>query len=280
MKKTRNLLLSMLFIATLFNLQSCSDDDETTNPEPAAKKVQLANNSTFGKILTDSEGKSLYFFSKDTKDTSECSGGCADIWPIFYEENITVTSGLDTGDFDTITRADGEKQTTYKGWPLYYFANDNASGETNGDSVNDVWFIAKPDYSLMYVVTQLVGHDGNNYTSDYSVGDGNTFYITDIDGNTLYAFNNDTNSNNNFTAEDFSNNGVWPVAEITLDKIPSILNIDDFSTIDVYGKTQLTYKGWPLYYFKHDTNRGDNKGVSVPTAGVWPVVNTDTTTAP
>ncbi|HIE45389.1 MAG TPA: hypothetical protein EYP87_04305 [Flavobacteriaceae bacterium] len=45
---------------------------------------------------------------------------------MFYEENITVTSGLDTGYFDTITRAEEKKQTTYKGCPLYYFANDNA----------------------------------------------------------------------------------------------------------------------------------------------------------
>jgi len=278
MKKTKNLLLSMLFIATLFSLQSCKDDE--TTPEPEAKKVQLADNATFGKILTDSEGNSLYFFSKDTKSTSECSGGCVDIWPIFYEENITVDTGLDTADFSTITREDGEKQTTYKGWPLYYFANDNAAGDTNGDAVNNVWFIAKPDYSLMFVVAQLVGHDGNNYMSDYTVGDGVTPYITDIDGNTLYSFMNDTNGTNNFTASDFSNNGVWPIAEITLDKIPSILSNSDFGTIDVYGRTQLTYKGWPLYYFGQDTNRGDNKGISFPAPGVWPVVNTTTTVAP
>jgi predicted lipoprotein with Yx(FWY)xxD motif len=241
--------------------------------------VKIAENSTFGKILTDSEGMSLYFFSKDAKGTSLCTNGCLDKWPVFYKENITVDAGLDKADFETITRADGQKQTIYKGWPLYYFVNDNAAGETNGDKVNNVWYIAKPDYSLMYITAQLVGHDGINYLSDYTEGDGNTFYITSIEGSTLYTFTKDAKNKNNFTAEDFSNNSVWPIAEISLDKIPSILDADDFGTIDVYGKTQLTYKGWPLYYFGQDVERGDNKGISFPAPGVWPVANTETTPA-
>jgi len=116
----------------------------------------------------------------------------------------------------------------------------------------------------MYAQAQLIGHDGKNYTEDYTEGDGATAYIVDIDGNTLYTFINDTKDTNNFTNADFSNNGVWPIAEITLDKIPSILANSDFGTIDVFGRTQLTYKGWPLYYFGQDAARGDNKGISFP----------------
>ena len=246
-------------------------------PEPAESSVKLADDATFGKILTDADGMSLYFFSLDTKDTSACTtSGCLGAWPIFYQENVIADTGLEPADFATIDRADGEKQTTYKGWPLYYFAGDSAAGDTAGDMVNNVWFIAKPDYSLMYVRAQLVGNDGNNYLGDYTEGDGLTFYITDIDGRTLYGFLNDTKDTNNYTQSDFSNNGTWPIAEITLDKIPSILDAADFGSIDVFGRTQLTYKGWPLYYFGPDGARGDNKGVSVPSPGVWPIVNTDT----
>ena len=90
---------------------------------------------------------------------------------------------------------------------------------------------------------------------------------------------NDTRNTNNFTAADFSNNGVWPIVEITLNKAPSILNEAGFGTIDVFGRTQLTYKGWPLYYFGQDTARGDNKGVSVPNPGVWPIINVNTAPA-
>lgn len=271
----KKLFLFTLIISSVIVFQACQEEEVTV-----PNKVRLSDDATFGKILTDSEGNSLYFFSKDTKETSLCTGGCVDIWPIFYEENLTLDSGLEISDFSTITRTDGVKQTTYKGWPLYYFANDAAAGETKGDQVNDVWFIAKPDYSLMYVTSQLVGHDGINYTSNYEPGDESTFYITDINGNTLYSFKNDTNNTNNFTAADFSNNGVWPIVELELDKIPSILNSADFGTISVYGRSQLTYKGWPLYYFGQDANRGDNKGISFPAPGVWPIVNVNTTVAP
>ena len=269
----------LLLLVSVFLLQSCNDDDDT-NTKSAENTVKLANSSTHGKILTDEDGMSLYFFSKDSKETSECIDGCLDLWPIFYQEKITTDSGLDLADFATITRSDGEKQTTYKGWPLYYFANDAIAGDTNGDGVKSIWFIAKPDYSLMYVVSQLTGHDGKNYKSDYTEGDEATPYIVDIEGRTLYTFIKDTENTNNFTKEDFSNNGVWPIAEITLDRIPSNLDTNDFNTIDVFGRTQLTYKGRPLYYFGQDSQKGDNMGISFPAAGVWPVANVDTSAAP
>jgi predicted lipoprotein with Yx(FWY)xxD motif len=281
----KNIFLSIFVIAFLF--QSCSKDsnptpivDPSPDPSPVAKSVKLADNATFGKILTDADGKSLYFFSLDTKDNSACLDGCLDVWPVFYKETITIDTGLQASDFATINRTDGTKQTTYKGWPLYYFANDNTPGDTNGDKVNDVWYVAKPDYSLMYVSAQLVGHDGKNYLDDYNEGEGASFYLVDIAGNTLYSFSNDAKNTNNFTKSDFSNNAVWPIAEISIYKIPSILNPADFGTIDVFGKAQLTYKGWPLYYFGQDAARGDNKGISFPSPGIWPIVNNLSALAP
>ncbi len=271
-----------LLMAFIFSLQSCSNDDgeALVDSETNASVVQLSNDSTLGSILTDASGKTLYFFSKDTKDTSKCLDGCIDVWPIFYSPNVVVGTGLSTSDFETITRSDGELQTTYKGWPLYYFASDNAAGDTNGEDINNVWYVAKPDYSLMYAKSQLVGHDGNNYTSNYTLGDGETSYIVNVNGKTLYTFANDTNNNNNFTNSDFSNNSVWPIVEITLDQIPSILENSDFGTIDVHGRNQLTYKGWPLYYFGQDVARGDNKGISFPAPGVWPIANVNIAIAP
>nr|MBA2761379.1 hypothetical protein [Segetibacter sp.] len=60
-----------------------------------------------------------------------------------------------------------------------------------------------------------------------------------------------------------------------------ILDKTLFGVIDVFGKKQLTYKGWPLYYFGQDAQvRGANKGISFPSPAVWPVVGKDTPTAP
>ncbi|MCX2678685.1 hypothetical protein OOZ15_01910 [Galbibacter sp. EGI 63066] len=286
MKKT---IYSLVLIVSVFYSCSSSDDSDDgttpTDPETPENTVKLSEDGTFGEILTDSEGMTLYFFSNDSKMTSTCEGECLSAWPVFYEEELTLDDGLDEADFGTITREDGEKQTTYKGWPLYYYVGDSSAGDTIGDGVGNVWYVAKPDYSLMYVNAQLVGNDGNNYViddnGDYVEGDGATLYITDALGNTLYAFTPDTNDTNNYTAEDFSNDAAWPIFHEDLGSIPSILNESDFNVISVHGeRNQLTYKGWPLYYFGGDGQKGDNKGVSVPEPGIWPIVNTATGVAP
>jgi predicted lipoprotein with Yx(FWY)xxD motif len=281
MKKT-----IFLFLASILVLQSCSKDDETTvTPTPTPNAVRLSDNATHGKILTDSEGKSLYFFSNDSKGIATCTTGtCADTWPVFYKETITLDAGLNAADFATIT-VGTRKQTTYKGYPLYYFVNDNAAGQTNGDKVNNVWYVAKPDYSLMYSHAQLIGKDasGNpvNYKSDYTPGNELTFYMTDNKGRTLYTFSNDKKDKNNFTNATFSNNSVWPVFNVALDKLPSILNPADFGTITINGtQQQMTYKGWPLYYYGQDLLRGDNFGINFPIPGKWPVPNANTALAP
>ncbi len=277
MNKRKNVVFMLLVLIGLVGFQSCKSDD---NSDPAQNKVRLLDNATHGKILADENGRTLYFFSDDADGTSACTDGCLNNWPIFYQENLTLDAGLDLADFNTITRADGSKQNTYKGWPLYYYVTDQNLGDTFGDGVNGDWYIAKPDYAVMFTFSQLVGHDGNNYTSDYTVGTGETGYIVDANGRTLYIFSHDSNNTNTFTASDFGNNAIWPIAEIELAEVPSNLNKNDFGTIDVFGKTQLTYKGWPLYYFGQDSERGDNKGISFPAAGVWPVANTNTTVAP
>ncbi|WP_233702562.1 hypothetical protein [Hyunsoonleella flava] len=275
-----------LILIALFTISSCSndDDDYTTIPPPQNNAVQLKTNATFGSVLTNSQGFTLYFFSKDSKAASNCSGGCLNNWPAFFAEDLTLDNGLNASDFGTITRADGSKQTTFKGWPLYTFANDASAGDINGDGAGGVWYVAKPDYTVMMVSAQLVGRDkdGNesNLTSNYTEGDEETFYMVDAEGNTLYSFVNDTKGVNNFTKDDFSNNGVWPIFEATIVNIPSVLSASDFGSINVFGRSQITYKGWPLYFFGQDTQRGDNYGVGFPAAGVWPIVNQNIDEAP
>ena len=38
----------------------------------------------------------------------------------------------------TVKRPDGTEQVTYKGMPLYTFAQDRAAGEANGQGIKDV----------------------------------------------------------------------------------------------------------------------------------------------
>jgi transforming growth factor-beta-induced protein len=185
---------------------------------------------------------------------------------------LQVGEGLNSSDFGTIVREDGSKQTTYKGWPLYYYVQDQNPGDVLGDGRSNVWFAAKPDYTIMLVNNQLLGNDGKNYTGNYTEGDETIQYFTDGKGRTLYTWTRDFQNTNKFTRPDFSNNANWPVYEEDNIVVPSILDASLFSSIDVHGRKQMTYKGWPLYYFGADGNvRGSNKGVSVPSPGVWPV---------
>lgn len=274
----------LLVVATFLFLAGC--DDNETSP-PASKEINLANNNALGSVLVDGDGRTLYFFAKDTKGSSTCEGGCLNTWPIFHIENPELSAGLSSSDFGEITRADGQEQTTYKGWPLYYYSPDGngvleGPGETLGDGVNNVWYVAKDDYSLMVADAQLVGDDGINYTSSYVAGDGSTKYFTDGYGRTLYMFTQDYKNDNNFTATDLSNNGVWPVFHVEIAALPSYINKDEFGEITLAdGSTkQTTFRGWPLYYFGEDAmTRGSNKGVSFPSPGVWPILNNGTTMA-
>ncbi len=275
----------MFLLATTFFFIACSSDEDpiinpTPDPDPVAQ-VLLDGSAGLGEILTDQDGRSLYFFSSDIDGNSACNGGCATNWPPYFIEDLNVENGLSINDFSTITRTDGSSQTAYKGWPLYYFANDNGPNVANGEGVNNVWFVARPDYTIMVANGQLVGIDGISYTDQYQAGAGLTEYLVDDMGRTLYTFVNDFAGVNNFTASDFSNDGVWPLYEADLGEIPSTYSSSDFRTIDVFGKRQLTYKNWPLYYFGQDNAiRGNNGGISFPAPGIWPIANSSIESAP
>ena len=286
MKYSKNISLSLIAFCFAVFIPSCTKED--TNPSPAVSTIQLKTSATLGTYLADSLGYTLYYFSNDFDGNSNCTGGCLNIWPIYYAgDNLTqskLPSGLDIADFGTITTSTGAKQTTYKTWPLYYYApsatRENA-GETKGEGVNNIWFVAKPDYSIMLVNAQLVGKDGKTYKGDYTEGTGKTLYFSDAKGVTMYGFTPDSFNINKFTKPDFSNNPSWPIYETDKVVVPSILDKTLFGTTDVFGKTQLTYNGWPLYYFGQDSlKRGLNKGVSVPAPGVWPVMVKEAAAAP
>lgn len=277
-------LFSTTIVIAMFSMLSCSKNSSTNAPTPVTPgpNVKLTDNTKLGSVLTDSLGKTLYFFSLDTGANSSCTGGCVVAWPVFYNSQLKLGANLDSSDFNVITRSDGSKQNTYKGWPLYYYQGDLKAGDINGDASGSVWFVAKPDYTVMLINNILVGNNGIQYTSSYQPGQQVVQYITDAYGRTLYAFSPDKFKHNTYTKSDFSNNATWPIYEASkVNNIPSILDKTAFDTLAVFGKIQITYKGWPLYFFGPDKQqRGSTKGVSVPTPGVWPIVNQSSVVAP
>jgi len=290
--RLRFFFIPFLSIIALGMFSSCSKSsggyDNTTPPPSAPAAVvsgpafQLKTDSHFGSILADANGNTLYFFSLDADGKSACTAGCLAVWPVSYNAGTTYGAGLTGSDFSSITRSDGSRQSTYKGWPLYTYAGDAVPGTVKGDGIDGVWFVAKPDYTIMLAVTQLVGNDGVKYDSTYRPGNGATLYMTDDHGVTLYSFSIDKSGKNNYTLSDFSNDAVWPIVQISfVQNVPSLLDKSAFSSITVFTKPQLTYKGWPVYRFGADANtRGNTKGVSFPTPGIWPVMDQASQSAP
>ena len=106
--------------------------------------IKISAKDGIGKFLTDAKGMTLYIFKKDSPGKSACAGPCVEKWPLYFREKVAAPDGVMAGDFGTITREDGKKQTTYKGWPLYYFAGDKAKGDVAGQGMGNVWFVANP----------------------------------------------------------------------------------------------------------------------------------------
>jgi len=104
------------------------------------------DNDKLGWFMTDENRMTLYTFKKDIPGTSSCgkANDCIVKWPAFHAEAIDAELPMKSGDFGTIVRDDGKKQTTYKGMPLYYFSKDVKPGDANGHGVNNVWSVVKP----------------------------------------------------------------------------------------------------------------------------------------
>ena len=149
-------IFTLAILSIIFALAACGksteEKTETDQPDQAqteqspADSLQLLKNEKAEEYLADSQGRALYYFKKDEAGKSNCSGDCLANWPAFTQEDFAVLEGFNKKDFDMITREDnGEKQVTYKGFPLYYFAKDQQEGDVNGQGVKDVWFVVNSE---------------------------------------------------------------------------------------------------------------------------------------
>jgi predicted lipoprotein with Yx(FWY)xxD motif len=173
--------------------------------------------------------------------------------------DVSVGDGVDGSLLGTAPRTDGSSHVTYNGWPLYYFAADNAPGDTNGQGVNDVWYVLDPagDGIGLAASVEIV-------LAENDLGS----VLTDADGNTLYLFDPDAQGES--VCYDQCETA-WPplVADATAGEGVDEALLGTAPRTD--GSTQVTYNGWPLYYFANDAAPGDINGQGV--NDVWWVVD-------
>jgi predicted lipoprotein with Yx(FWY)xxD motif len=157
------LLTALAALLAILLFTACGDDEPDDTASPAATSestaeaadassassssptVEIAGEGD-ARYLVGPTGHTLYLFANDGPSVSNCSDGCAGTWP-----PLLVTAGAEPSAADgiqgalaVIDRADGDRQITLGGAPLYYYAADTAPGDRNGDGVGGVWSIARP----------------------------------------------------------------------------------------------------------------------------------------
>ncbi len=224
----------------------------------------------------DREGFTLYTFEDDRNDSngdgagdSDCNDGCAETWPPLFAD-AGATPG---GPFTIIDRDDGSRQWALDGLPLYFFAPDQAPGETNGEAAGRVWYVARPqpitnsetDLSTVLTgATSVRGLDGAGQP---------TLERAEFAGFSLYVFDGDSVDGDGDGAGDSDCNGgcaqLWPPLFADAGARPtgnfSIISRDD-------GNRQWALRGDPLYFFIEDLAPGDVTGDE--RGGVWHLART------
>jgi predicted lipoprotein with Yx(FWY)xxD motif len=153
----------------------------------------------------------------------------------------------------TTTRDDGSIQVTYNSWPLYYYHDDAAPGDANGQGIEDIWFAANPAFVMMGT---------NDAIGDLLIGAG---------GRTLYVFSQDQVTADGSMSVCFDECTIeWPPLVLPPGAEPNAGTgvPGELGTIQrADGSLQVTYNGAPLYYFHEDEDPGDANGDGV--KDVW-----------
>jgi len=99
--------------------------------------VDVATNATFGMVLTNALGFTLYTLPSDHDGITSCTGSCASIWPaLTVPSGTTPTAGPGVpGTVSAVLQPDAADQVTYNDSPLYTFVGDPSPGQATGNGV-------------------------------------------------------------------------------------------------------------------------------------------------
>ncbi len=264
MKKALTVISIVVLFTALGMAQSWSTNSTGAstqiNSNVGSYTINVSYKSGIGNYLVGPTGMTLYYFTENANGKT-FNGTYLDFWSPFYVSKIVVPSELNSKEFSVITGGNGKPQMAYKGWPLYYYIGDNKPGETNGQGFKGLWYVMKPDYTVMIATNAKVGN-----------------YLVNAYGMTLYYLQGET-------INDLKCNGMclsfWPAFNASRIVVPSGLKASSFKLFTgMDGKSQISYDGHSLYYFIRDAKRRDITGNNLRDPfGLWHVVtlNSETT---
>ena len=127
---------------------SAKPGTSTTSNSSGAASVVGTKTGSLGTFLVDGKGRALYLWEADHGSTSTCTGACAQAWPPLTITGPPKASGAVRGSLlGTTKRADGSREVTYAGHPLYLFAGDSRAGQTTGQgstAFGAAWWVVTP----------------------------------------------------------------------------------------------------------------------------------------
>jgi predicted lipoprotein with Yx(FWY)xxD motif len=140
------LLASLVGLASTTGPASPARAQEIVPPpeELMPPTVAIAQHPVLGPLLTDPAGRTLYVYGADTPDRTTCTGPCEQAWPPYVIDGDPIAPAELPGELGAIMRPDGTRQVTYDHLPLYYYSRDAQPGDTNGQGIGGVWFVATP----------------------------------------------------------------------------------------------------------------------------------------
>lgn len=248
----------------------------------AAQTLALKESPGLGKVVTDSEGLTLYRFDKDSPKPpkSACVGDCATTWPPVPAADAKAATGINAADLGSVTRADGSKQLTLGGWPVYRYAKDQAAGDTNGEGVGGVWHALAADGGKAADAEKAAegeqaGGAAEKPSADVSVADQPDLgkIVVDGEGRTLYRFSKDSAWPMKFACNGACLDTWKPAKPVDKSKVEGVRSKLISTVTRPDGTRQLAVDCWPVYWFTGDKKPGDVNGQGV--KGTWFAVTPD-----
>jgi len=143
-----------ILAALLAILIGCAASAGSANGSGTTSRPALTvRSSSFGRILFDGRGFVLYGFTKDPKGKSVCSGACATSWPPYVlKGRLLAGKGITKSLLGTTRRADGTRQVTYAGRPLYHYVGDRRPGQILCQNVREfggLWLVLRSRGALV-----------------------------------------------------------------------------------------------------------------------------------
>ncbi|PRH79233.1 hypothetical protein C6N75_10660 [Streptomyces solincola] len=256
-----------------------------TEAAPAGQ-LAVAEDAKLGEVLTDAEGRTLYRFDKDSANPpkSACEGDCATAWPVVAAEGAKAPAGVDAALLGEVTRADGVKQLTVDGWPVYRYAKDTQPGDVKGQGVGGTWYAAAPD-GKKAAPEAGSGSAGDAEEGEAGAGEDAEAAPADLPGLSVRTdpdLGEIVVDRAGMTVYRFQKDSAWPMKTACtgacLKKWPVVAPVDKNDTEGVSTKGNVTFARpdglkqqtmdcWPLYTFAGDKKPGDTNGQGV--GGTW-----------